>query len=157
MRAKRRRLSGEFKAKVALEVLAGDKTINEIAAQYEVHPSQVAVRKKQLQENAAEFLSDRRAHKATEDAELTARLLRVRISRDGKGRALDNIIVERLWRSVKYEEVYWKDYAGVDQAVRSLGVYFDFYNHRRIHQALDYRTPAAVYAQRGTGTLALIG
>jgi putative transposase len=80
-----------------------------------------------------------------------------RISRDGKGRALDNIFVERLWRSVKYEEVYLKDYAGVGEAVRSLGLYFDFYNHRRVHQALDYRTPAAVHAQRGTGTLTLIG
>jgi len=81
----------------------------------------------------------------------------VRISRDGKGRALDNIFVERLWRSVKYEEVYLKDYAGVGQAVRSLGLYFDFYNHRRVHQALDYQTPAEVYAKRGTGTLTLIG
>jgi putative transposase len=81
----------------------------------------------------------------------------VRISRDGKGRALDNIFVERLWRSVKYEEVYLKDYAGVGQAVRSLSLYFDFYNHRRVHQALDYRTPAEIYAERGTGTLTLIG
>jgi putative transposase len=81
----------------------------------------------------------------------------VRISRDGKGRALDNIFVERLWRSVKYEEVYLKDYAGVGQAVRSLGLYFDFYNHRRVHQALDYRTPVAVHAERRTSTLTLIG
>jgi putative transposase len=81
----------------------------------------------------------------------------VRISRDGKGRALDNIFVERLWRSVKYEEVYLKDYAGVGQAVHSLGLYFDFYNQRRVHQALDYYTPAEVYAQRATGTLMLIG
>jgi len=80
-----------------------------------------------------------------------------RISRDGKGRALDNIFVERLWRSVKYEEVYLKDYAGVGQAVRSLELYFDFYNQRRVHQALDYRTPAAVHAEQGTGTLTLIG
>ena len=81
----------------------------------------------------------------------------VRISRDGKGRALDNIFVERLWRSVKYEEVYLKDYAGVGQAVHSLGLYFDFYNHRRVHQALGYRTPAEIYARQGTGTLTLIG
>jgi transposase-like protein len=74
MRGKRRKLPGEFKAKVALEALAGDKTINEIAAQYEVHPSQITVWKKQLQEAAGEFFSDRRAHKAVEDAELTARL-----------------------------------------------------------------------------------
>ena len=63
-----------FKAKVALEALAGDKTINEIAAQYEVHPSQITAWKKQLQENAAEFFADRRAHKQAEDEELVARL-----------------------------------------------------------------------------------
>jgi transposase-like protein len=74
MRGKRRKLPGEFKAQVALAALAGEKTINEIAAQYEVHPSQITAWKKQLQENAAEFFSDRRAHKQAEDAELTARL-----------------------------------------------------------------------------------
>ena len=74
MRGKRRKLPGEFKAKVALAALAGEQTINEIAAQYEVHPSQIAVWKKQLQENAAEFFSDRRAHKQAEDEELVARL-----------------------------------------------------------------------------------
>ena len=74
MRGKRRKLPGEFKDKVTLEALAGDKTINEIAAQYEVHPSQITAWKKQLQENAAEFFADRRAHKQAEDEELVARL-----------------------------------------------------------------------------------
>jgi hypothetical protein len=60
-------------------------------------------------------------------------------------RALDNVLVERLWRSVKYEEVYLKDYADGWQAEQSLADYFEFYCQRRIHQALDYRTPAAVY------------
>jgi putative transposase len=69
----------------------------------------------------------------------------VRISWDGRGRALDNVFVERLWRSVKYEEVYIKDYSSVPEAVRNLGTYFTFYNHERLHQALDYRTPAQVY------------
>jgi putative transposase len=69
----------------------------------------------------------------------------VAISMDGRGRALDNVFVERLWRSVKYEEVYLKDYAGVPAAVTGLGAYFDFYNDERPHQALDYRTPQAVY------------
>jgi putative transposase len=69
----------------------------------------------------------------------------VRISMDGRGRALDNVFVERLWRSVKYEEVYLKDYAGFTDAVRNLAVYFRFYNRERLHQALGYRTPAAVY------------
>ncbi len=69
----------------------------------------------------------------------------IRISWDGRGRALDNIFVERLWRSVKYEEVYLKDYQTVPEAVRSLKAYFEFHNHQRLHQALDYQTPAAVH------------
>lgn len=69
----------------------------------------------------------------------------IAISMDGRGRALDNIFVERLWRSVKYEEVYLHDYADVPQAIRGLGRYFEFYNHERIHQSLDYKTPAMVY------------
>lgn len=72
----------------------------------------------------------------------------IQISWDGRGRALDNIFVERLWRSVKYEEVYIKDYQTVPEAVRSLRDYFTFYNQERIHQALDYRTPAQVYVKQ---------
>ena len=72
----------------------------------------------------------------------------IRISMDGRGRALDNIFVERLWRTVKYEEVYLKDYQTVPEAVGSLRDYFTFYNHERLHQALGYRTPAAVYASQ---------
>jgi putative transposase len=69
----------------------------------------------------------------------------VQISMDGKGRALDNIFTERLWRTVKYEEVYLHDYAHPQEARQYLARYFDFYNHRRIHQALDYLTPAQIY------------
>jgi len=77
----------------------------------------------------------------------TERLLAhdVAISMDGRGRALDNVFIERLWRSVKYEEVYLKDYPDGWEAEGSLGEYFRFYNHQRIHQALGYRTPAEVY------------
>jgi putative transposase len=69
------------------------------------------------------------------------------ISMDGRGRALDNVFVERLWRSVKYEEIYLRDYRSVWDAREHLGRYFQFYNHVRPHQALDYRTPAGVYAR----------
>ena len=69
------------------------------------------------------------------------------VSMDGRGRALDNVFVERLWRSVKYEEVYLKDYGSVPEARLQLGRYFWFYNHERPHQSLAYRTPAAVYAE----------
>jgi putative transposase len=69
----------------------------------------------------------------------------IQISWDGRGRALDNAFVERLWRSVKWEEVYLKDYRTVAEAVSGLDRYFQFYNHERLHQALDYQTPAQVY------------
>lgn len=69
----------------------------------------------------------------------------VAISMDGRGRALDNVFIERLWWSVKHEEVYRKDYASVWEAEDSLAGSFHFYCHERMHQALDYRTPAAVY------------
>ena len=64
---------------------------------------------------------------------------------DGKGRATDNIFTERLWRTIKYEEVYLKEYASPKEARRSLAEYLDFYNYRRRHQSLDYQTPAAIY------------
>jgi len=67
------------------------------------------------------------------------------VSMDGRGRALDNVFVERLWRTVKYEEVYLKGYESVGQAIESLRAYFAFYNQERPHQALSYRTPADVY------------
>jgi putative transposase len=69
----------------------------------------------------------------------------VQISMDGKGRALDNIFTERLWRTVKYEEVYLHDYAHPKEARQQLAHYFEFYNYQRPHQALDYRTPAQLY------------
>jgi putative transposase len=74
----------------------------------------------------------------------------VQISMAGRGRALDNVFVERLWRSVKYEDVYLKDSVSVPDARVQLGRYFTFYNQERPHQALAHRTPAAVY-RRGPG------
>jgi len=69
----------------------------------------------------------------------------IAISMDGRGRCYDNIFLERLWRTVKYEEVYLKDYADPLEARRELRAYFRFYNEERPHQALDYRTPAEAY------------
>jgi putative transposase len=73
---------------------------------------------------------------------------RIRISMDGKGRALDNIYVERLWRSVKYEEVYLSDYQCGRETYEGLNRYLHFYNEGRRHQSLGYRTPQEVYIQR---------
>ena len=69
----------------------------------------------------------------------------MKISMDGKGRYSDNIFVERLWRTVKYEEVYLKAYTNAGEARRELGDYFRFYNDLRPHQALGYRTPAELF------------
>lgn len=69
----------------------------------------------------------------------------VRISMDGRGRALDNIFIERFWRSLKYEEVYLHDYEMVQEAKNGIRSYFDYYNNERQHQSLDYKTPAEVY------------
>jgi putative transposase len=69
----------------------------------------------------------------------------IRISMDGRGRAFDNIFIERLWRTVKYEDIYLQDYASVPALEAGLQVYFRFYNNERPHQGLDYRTPAEVH------------
>ncbi len=69
----------------------------------------------------------------------------IRISMDGKGRCTDNIMIERLWRSVKYEEVYLKEYESVAALIQALKLYFRFYNEQRPHQSLDGKTPAEVY------------
>jgi len=74
----------------------------------------------------------------------------IRISMDGRGRMMDNIFVERLWRTLKYEEVYLKEYETVFEAVEGIRSYFKFYNEERFHQALDYKTPAQVYIDRGS-------
>jgi putative transposase len=80
-------------------------------------------------------------------AELAAK--EIAISMDGRGRCMDNIFIERLWRSLKYEEVYLKDYESVTEAHTGIERYFRFYNQERIHQSLEYRTPAAIYLARG--------
>jgi putative transposase len=71
----------------------------------------------------------------------------VAVSMDGKGRCLDNVFVERLWRTVKYEDIYLWRYETVPQLQQGLGRYFPYYNEERLHQALDYRTPAEVYGE----------
>ena len=71
----------------------------------------------------------------------------VAVSMDGKGRCLDNVFVERLWRTLKYEDIYLKGYETVPQLETGLGRYFPFYNEERLHQSLGYRTPAQVYQE----------
>lgn len=91
------------------------------------------------------FNSDQGSQFTSEDFTDKLKERGVSISMDGRRRAVDNIFVERLWRSVKYEEVYLKDYQDGGEVHEGLGSYFGFYNNARIHQALDYRTPAEVH------------
>jgi putative transposase len=102
-----------------------------------------------------EIFNSDQGSKFTSEA-FTERLLKqgVRISMDGCGRSFDNIFIERLWRTVKYEEIYFKDYADVPQTYRELARYFHRYNHERVHQHLDYRTPAEVHFGNPAGQAA---
>lgn len=95
--------------------------------------------------------SDQGSHFTSSQYTALLREQNVQISMDGKGRALDNIFTERLWRTVKYEEVYLKDYASPREARAGLHQYLDFYNYRRLHQALDYQTPASIYFKKEGG------
>lgn len=70
---------------------------------------------------------------------------KVKISMDGRGRAMDNIFTERLWRSLKYDEVYLKDYSTIQEAREGISSYFNDYNYARLHQSLGYKTPAEIY------------
>lgn len=79
----------------------------------------------------------------------------VAISMDGKGRAIDNVMIERLWRTVKYEEVYLKEYATGTDLYKGLRSYFDFYAHERKHSSLDRQTPAEVYRSGRSKRVAL--
>ena len=92
------------------------------------------------------FNTDQGSQFTSEDFTRRLRSADVRISMDGKGRAFDNIFVERLWRTVKYENVYLHDYVDVPSLVEGLTRYFRFYNEVRRHQALGHRTPTEVYS-----------
>lgn len=91
------------------------------------------------------FNSDQGSQFTSTDFTDVLKAASVRISMDGRGRAVDNIFIERLWRSVKYEEVYLKDYQTMPEAAAGLGAYLSFYDDVRLHQSLDYRPPAEVY------------
>jgi putative transposase len=70
---------------------------------------------------------------------------RIDISMDGRGRAFDNIMIERLWRTIKYENIYLNEYRTINESKDGLRKYIDFYNHKRLHSALAYKTPLEVY------------
>lgn len=92
------------------------------------------------------FNTDQGSQFTSTDFMALLELAGVKISLDGRGRAFDNIMIERLWRNVKYEDVYLKNYQSVRDAEASLRSYFRFYNKERPHQALAYKTPEAIYS-----------
>jgi putative transposase len=99
-----------------------------------------------LSKGRPEIFNTDQGSQFTSDA-FTGRLLAqgIPVSMDGKGRCMDNVFVERLWRSIKYEEVYLKAYQNGTEARRGIGAYLAFYNQERPHQALGYQTPGQVF------------
>lgn len=95
------------------------------------------------------FNTDQGSQFTSEDFLAPLKEAGVRISMDGRGRWVDNVFVERLWRSLKYEEVYLNAYETVKEARRSIGRWIYFYNYERPHQALDYKTPFEIYTEEG--------
>ena len=109
----------------------------------------VAALQEALSKGQPEIFNTDQGSQFTSDA-FTGMLLEqgIQVSMDGKGRYTDNIFVERLWRSIKYEEVYLKAYQNGREARAGIGTYLDFYNQERPHQALGYRTPAEVFQEK---------
>ena len=149
-RRPRRTHSAAFKAKVALAAVRGDKTLAELAQQHDVHPNQITDWKSQLLTKAADVFSGE--PRPDEYAQFTSSeftgLLHghgIRISMDGKGCWRDNVFIEQVWRSIKYEEVYLHAYETVSAAREGIGRYINFYNTRRPHSSHQARTPDVVY------------
>lgn len=108
----------------------------------------LAVEQALSQATPAIFNSDQGSHFTSPQYIDQLKTAGTKISMDGKGRAIDNIRTERLWRSVKYEEVYLNEYTNPREARRGLTRYWHFYNYERLHQSLDYATPAEMYYGR---------
>jgi len=200
-RRSRRNHSPVFKAKVALAAVKGDRTLAELAEQFDVHPNQIHVwasdicyipmakgfmyltvimdwypqrvlswRVSNMLETEAclealeeslerygipeIFNTDQGAQYTSEAFTGMIKVHGVQISMDGKGRWVDNVFVERLWRSVKYEDVYLRAYDSPAALRVGLTYYFQFYNTERRHQALNHQTPDTVYFANPTSTQA---
>jgi transposase InsO family protein len=169
MAGMRKQHEAAFKAKVALEALKGEKTIAQIASESGVHPNQIRQWRAHLLEVLPEVFSNRRPREEKTrlliskpeilntdqgpqftSLEFAGKLEAegIRVSMDGRGRVYDDIFLERLWRTVKYEEVYLHEYLTAGEARRHLAQYFRFYNEERPHESLGDRTPHEVYFGR---------
>jgi putative transposase len=167
-RRSRRSHSPAFKAKVALAALREDKTMAELCKEFELHPTQINDWKRQLLDGAAGVFGSGVAREILEQAfarhgvpeivntdqgsqftaeEFTHAVLSrgVRLSMDGKGAWRDNVFVERLWRTIKYERVYLRAYDGVSTARADVAQFIDWYNTGRPHSSLGDQTPDQAY------------
>ena len=188
---KRRHLTAEFKARVAKEALKEEQTIQQIAKDNDIAPTQVSAWKKELEERMTEIFDRKNAidEAAQKQEKLTARLERkvgqlviekefleksaiswgsisakgsqftgqdwigelkkndILVSMDGKGRWMDNLFIERLWRILKYEKIRFYSYNSMRELRENIRDWMEFYNHERMHQHLDYTTPWSNYAQ----------
>jgi transposase InsO family protein len=137
-----------FKVMVVLEALRETMPLSQLASKYEVHPNQISQWKAAFLETAPEIFRHKTAS-ARRWSAFTEVLNKhgVKISMDGKGMALDNVFVKRLWRTVKHEDVYLHEYGSVAECRDGLTAFFDRYNNRREHQALGYRYPKDVYPE----------
>jgi len=104
-----------------------------------------ALRNALLHSRCEIFNTDQGAQFTSKDWINTLKKHHISISMDGRGRYLDNIFIERLWRSVKQEKIYRHDFEAIDEVEEALREYFDYYNNKRLHQSFDYLTPADVY------------
>jgi len=152
--SKRKNHSPSFKAKVALEAIRNEKTLPELSQIFGVHPNLIGKWKKEALEEALtrygkpEIFNSDQGCQFTSN-EFTEILLKndILISMDGKGRASDNVFIERFWRSLKYEEVYLKAYETVKDAVFNIGEYIWDYNNDRPHTSLGDKTPEEIYSE----------
>jgi hypothetical protein len=160
-RTRKKRKAG-FKAKVALAAIKGDRTVagvimdwvsravlawrlsNTLGAEFCVEALEEALGRYDRPEI---FNTDQGSQFTSDDFTGTLKDHGITISMDGKGRCMDNIFVERLWRSLKYEEVYLNAYATVAEAKAGIGAWLAFYNEERQHQSLGYRTPRQIYEE----------
>ncbi len=169
-RCPRRNHTSAFKVKVALAALKGEKTLAELATQFDVHPNQITEWKTRLQEGAAAVFGE---EKAEEQAKVDVTRMRakigelafeaftgrlkeagIQITMHGKGRWAENVFAERLWRSLKYEHVYLCAYESVAEARGNVGHYFAFCNSQRPHSSLGAETPDQVAFNRPPKALA---
>jgi len=160
--------NAEFKTKVVLEVLKESQTQAEIASKYKIPSSTIpswvkhflgnaenVFKGRQLEKNHKEdidkygipeiFNTDQGSQFTSEEFIKVLKSNGIKVSMDGVGRALDNIFIERYWKSFKYESVYLHNYFNVFDAKLKTSQYVTFYNSRRFHSSLDYKTPDQIY------------